>query len=103
MGGGSIGLHGVVFDPLNDERHSELRHLIVERNRDAILDPRTQELGSMGGFNKRLSALPWALDRPHGPEDFTDEYARRMADSMAQFVVEKRYTQNRSPRPDSLH
>ena len=92
VGGGSIGLHGVVFDPLYDERHSELRHLIVERNRDAILDPRTQELGSIGGFNKRLSALPWALDRPHGPDDFADANARRMADSMAQFVVEKRYT-----------
>ena len=92
VGGGSIGLHGVVFDPLYDERHSELRHLIVERNRDAILDPRTQELGSIGGFNKRLSALPWALDRPHGPDDFADANARRMADSMAQFVVSKRYT-----------
>ena len=45
--GGSVGLHGVVFDTLYVDRHSELRHLIVERNRDAILDPRTQELGSI--------------------------------------------------------
>ena len=51
--GGSVGLHGVVFDPLHLGRHSEMRHLIVERNRDAILDPRTQELGSIGGFNNR--------------------------------------------------
>ena len=73
VAGRSVGLHGAVFDPLYEDRqdrHSELRHLRVERNRDAILDPRTQELGSIGGFNQRLSALPWALDRPHGPDDF---------------------------------
>ena len=73
VAGRSVGLHGAVFDPLYEDRqdrHSELRHLRVERNRDAILDPRTQELGPIGGFNQRLSALPWALDRPHGPDDF---------------------------------
>ncbi|MDE0033998.1 MAG: hypothetical protein OXU75_12815 [Deltaproteobacteria bacterium] len=92
VAGGLVGLHGVVFDPLYGDRHSELRHLIVERNRDAILDPRTQELASIGGFNKRLSALPWALDRPHGPDDFADVDARRIVDSIAQFVVKRRYT-----------
>ena len=92
VAGRSVGLHGVVFDPLYGHRHSELRHLIVERNRDAILDPKTQELGSIGRFNQRLSALPWALDRPHGPDDFADVDARRIVDSIAQFVVEKRYT-----------
>ena len=94
---GSVGLYGVVFDPLHEKRHSELRDLMVERNRDAILDPRTQELGSVGGFNKRLSALPWALDRPHRPEDFDDVSARRMADRMAQFILEKRYTAALAP------
>ena len=92
VAGRSVGLHGVVFDPLYEDRHSELRHLIVDRNLDAVLDPRTQELGSIGGFNQRLSALPWALDRPHGPDDFADVDACRIVDSMAQFVVEKRYT-----------
>ena len=52
--GNSVGLHGVVFDPLYNERHSDLRNMIVERKRDAILDPKTQELGSMGSFNERL-------------------------------------------------
>ena len=89
---GSVGLHGVVFDPLNKDRHSELRRLVVERNRDAILDPRTQELGTIGGFNQRLAELPWALDRPHEPNDFVEVNARRMVDSMARFVVEEGYT-----------
>ncbi len=89
---GSVGLHGVVFDPLHEDRHSELHHLMIERNRDAILDPRTQELGSIGGFNERLSALPWALDRPQGPGDFDDISARRIADAIAQYVVGQRYT-----------
>ncbi len=89
---GSVGLHGVVFDPLHEYRHSDLHHLVIERNRDAILDPRTQELGSLGGFNKRISELPWASDRPHEPRDFADVSARRIVDTIAQYVVEKRYT-----------
>ena len=92
VAGRLVGLHGVVFDCLYEDRHSELRHLIVDRNLDAVLDPRTQELGSMGGFNQRLSALPWALGRPHSPDDFADVGARRIVDSIAQCVVEKRYT-----------
>lgn len=92
VAGDSIGLHGVVFDPLHEDRHSELHHLVIERNRDAILDPRTQELGSVGGFKQRMSALPWALDRPHGPGDFDDVNARRIADAIAQYVAEKQYT-----------
>ena len=38
--------------------HSELRHLIVERNGEAILDLRTQELATTGGFNRRMDELP---------------------------------------------
>ena len=92
VAGGSVGLHGIVFDPLHEDRHSELRDLIVERNADAVLDPRTQELGSIGGFNARLAALPWALERPHRPDDFSEEGARRVVDSIARRVVEKGYT-----------
>ena len=58
VAGGSVGLHGVVFDPSHEDRHSELRDQIVERNGDAVLDPRTRELGSIGGFNARLAARP---------------------------------------------
>lgn len=89
---GLVSVYGVVFDPAYQARHSELRDLMAERSFDAILDPRTQELGSAGGFNRRLSELPWASDRPHQPDDFGDVSARRVADRMAQFVREKRYS-----------
>ena len=92
VAGGSVGLHGVVFDPSHEDRHSELRDQIVERNGDAVLDPRTRELGSIGGFNARLAALPWALERPHRPDDFSEEGARGVVDSIARRVVEKGYT-----------
>ena len=29
VAGGSVGLHGLVFDPLYEDRHSELRQLIL--------------------------------------------------------------------------
>ncbi|MCZ0942281.1 MAG: hypothetical protein OXJ53_04420 [Gammaproteobacteria bacterium] len=92
VAGRAVGLHGIVFDPAYEDRHSELRDLIVERNRDAVLDPRTQELATIGGFNKRLSELPWALDRPHRPDDFANMPARRIVESIARHVVEKGYT-----------
>ena len=92
VAGGLVGLHGVVFDPLYEERHSELRHLIIERNSDAVLDPKTQELGSKGGYNERLARLPWALDRPHTPDDFADVNARHLAISIARLVVGKGYS-----------
>ena len=58
VAGRTVGLHGIVFDPAYQDRHSELRHLIVERNGDAILDLRTQELATTGGFNRRMDELP---------------------------------------------
>ena len=97
VAGGLVGLHGVVFDPLNEDRHSELRHQVVERNSDAVLDPKTQELGSVGGFNKRLARLPWALDRPHVPDDFGAVNGRRLASSMARSILEKGYTAALAP------
>lgn len=92
VAGGAVGLHGIVFDPLHEDSHAELHNLMLERNRDAILDPRTQELGSVGGFKGRMSKLSWALNRPHEPNDFDDVNARRIADAIAQYVVDKRYT-----------
>ncbi len=92
IGSGGLGFHGVVFDALNEDRHSELHDLVLERSRDAILDPRTQELGSIGGYKPNMAALPWATHRRHVPEDFVDEGGRRIADVISQYAIEKRYS-----------
>lgn len=92
IGSGGLGFHGVVFDALNEDRHSELHDLVLERSRDAILDPRTQELGSIGGYQPKMAALPWATGRPHGPGDFIEAGARRIADVISQYAIEKRYS-----------
>ncbi len=92
IGSGGLGFHGIVFDPLHEDRHSELHDLVLERGRDAILDPRTQELGTIGGYQPKMSTLPWATDIPHGPGDFVDDNARRIAETIAKYVIEKRYT-----------
>ena len=94
---GSVGVDGIVFDPLREERDSELCNLMLERNFDAVLDPRTQELGPAGRFNERLSALPWTLDRPRRSDDLDDASVRRMADRMVQFIFEKHYTAALAP------
>lgn len=92
IGSGGLGFHGIVFDPLNEDRHSELHDLVLELGRDAILDPRTQELGSKGGYQPKMAKLPWATDVPHGPGDFLGDNARRIAETIAKYVIEKRYT-----------
>ena len=92
IGSGGLGFHGVVFDALNEGRHSELHDLVLERKRDAILDPRTQELESIGGYRPNMSALPWAADRRHVPGDFDEVGARRIADVFSQYAIEKRYS-----------
>lgn len=92
VAGQTVGLHGIVFDAVYGDRHSELRHLVVERNRDAVLDPRTQELATAGGYNERMGKLPWAMDRPHRPDDFADVPARGIVESIARHVVENGYT-----------
>ena len=99
VAGGSVGLHGVVFDPSHEDRHSELRDQIVERNGDAVLDPGTRELRSIGGFNARLAALPWALGRPHRSDDFSEEGARGVVDSIAC----RGEGLHRGSRADTLH
>ena len=97
LASGSIGLHGVIFDPLHEGRHAELHDLVLEKDRDAILDPRTQELGLPGGFNERLAKLPWAMDRQHSPGDFDEVNARRIADAIAQYAISNRYTSVLAP------
>lgn len=50
---------GIVFEPHRVKPDRELRELVLKQNLDAILDPKTQQLATPGGFSPTLGSLPW--------------------------------------------
>jgi hypothetical protein len=59
--GAPDGLSGIVFDACLLRRHGELRSEVRRATLEAILDPRTVELGTLtGSQHAGCAALPWA-------------------------------------------
>ena len=69
---GSISVCGVVFDPVYQTRHSELRDLMAERSFDAILDP--ADTGA--GVGRELQQAPVDTAVAVGPSASTGEFQR---------------------------
>jgi hypothetical protein len=89
---------GVVFEAKRVSTQKELLSLVLEKGMDAVLDPMTQPMATIGGFSAAVSKLPWAGQRPHEPADLsTDLQRRRTADEIAQFVVKHGFTQVLAP------
>ena len=89
---------GVVFDAKRVDHQKELLTLVLERGLDAVLDPLTQPMATVGGYTSSLSRLPWAGTRPHAPEDLgSDIQQRRFADAVAQFAARHGFTQVLAP------
>ena len=97
--GGPLGLHGVVFDPLHDDRHSEPRDLTVGRNRDATPDPKPWSWARLAGStNAWLRCL--GRERMHTLSDFDEVNGYRIADSMSGHDVEEGYAAVLAPAHD---
>ena len=92
LAGGQSALTGVVFEPSWDDRQEELRAEIQRRNLESVLDTRAMELATEGGFNKSRAKLTWAGDRPHRPTDLSGPGGYRMADRIAEYVTDKRFS-----------
>lgn len=88
---------GVVFDPSQLKPQRELLQRVLDRRLDAILDPRTQPLATVGGHTQSLAKLNWGKPAPHSVDDFSGVSARRIVRSIAKFAVENRFTQVMAP------
>ncbi|MGH8533235.1 MAG: hypothetical protein ACREV1_11065 [Gammaproteobacteria bacterium] len=88
---------GFVFDPTLLKRHQDLREQVLNRRLDAILDPKTQQSATPGGYNNRLGDLPWGVRRPHTPVDFEERSGRRLLAALGDFVLEHGFTQVLAP------
>jgi hypothetical protein len=94
--GKPIGL-GIVFDPTHLNYQRELLRQVLDRRLDAILDPRTQPLATVGGHTPSLGKLPWGSTCPQEVEDFEGIKGRRLIRNIAGFCVENRFTQLLAP------
>jgi hypothetical protein len=88
---------GVVLDPSIGSQHDELRQRVLANRLDVVLDPRTQQSALPGGYNENLGALPWGVGRRHTYSDFDGTQARRVVAALADYAVEKGYTQVFAP------
>ena len=89
---------GVVFEAKRVAQQRELLSLVLDKGLDAVLDPQTQPMATVGGYAARMNDLPWSEKRPHTLADLaTDFQQRRMADEIAQFVLRYGFTQVLAP------
>ena len=94
---GESRIFGVVIEAQFSHRHRELRAEALKRGFDVILDPKTHPLAMAGGHTHSLSALPWAVDRPHKLQDFEGSDGMALAEKIASFAVRNSFTQLLGP------
>jgi hypothetical protein len=72
--------------------------VVLEHRIDAILDPQTQAMGTVGGYAKSMDSVPWSSKRAQTVNDFSTELMRRkIADDIAQFAIKHGFTQILAP------
>ena len=98
MASGDASLSGVVFDAKRVAKQRELLAQVLDQKLDAVLDPQTQAMATVAGYGSAMDCLPWCAKRAHTHDDFArDLQRRRIAELIAQFVVEHGFTQVLAP------
>jgi hypothetical protein len=97
LNSGGNAFFGIVLDPTLHKRQAELRETVLQKGFDVVLDPRSQELATIGGFTGSLAELPWAASQSDKVTDFSALRAEQFATSLAEFVVAGKYTAVLSP------
>jgi len=95
---GAAAFTGVVFEAKRVGHQKELLSLVLERGLDAVLDPQTQAMATIGGYAKSMDGLPWSKKRPHTLLDLATAFQQRqLAEDVAKFVIEHGFTQVIAP------
>jgi hypothetical protein len=95
---GAAAFNGVVFEAKRVAHQRELLSLVLERGLDALLDPQTQAMATVGGYAKGMDGLAWSKKRPHTLEDFAQPLQQHQAAmAIAEFVVKHGFTQVLAP------
>ncbi len=92
------GINGLVIEAKRLKYQKDLMSLAGERKIDLILDPQTQPMAHVGGYKSSMDSLPWSKKRVQSLGDFsTGNSKRELANLIAQFVVENKFTQVLAP------
>lgn len=84
---------GFVADPANHPQHKDLWVEARQRGIETVLDPRTLDLSTPGGFLRGGAAeLPWAFEGPHRPEDLRGGGGAELCKQLVEFVAEGGYS-----------
>ncbi len=95
---GAPAFTGVVFEAKRVGHQKELLSLVIERGLDAVLDPQTQAMATIGGYTPSMDSLPWSKKRHHVFDDLATSFQQRqLADEIAEFVVRHGFTQVLAP------
>jgi hypothetical protein len=88
---------GVIFNPVHLKRQKELLEQVLDRNIDAILDPKIQEMSTPGMFTDKLGELPWGRDQQFKQDDFKGLAGKRIISSLSDYAIENNFTQIIAP------
>lgn len=91
------GLEGIVFDPVLDSIHAELRDEARERKIEAVLDTRAMELALEGGFVGARRALPWAGEHMHRADDLRGTSGRDSVKRIVEWAQSRNFSSILAP------
>jgi len=94
---GDAAISGVVFNPTYITQHAELLDLVLDRRIEAILDTKTAEASTPGGYTDKLGLLPWGQKRQFVEEDFSGTKGFRFISSISAFASDSGFTQVMAP------
>lgn len=84
---------GLVADPALSELHRDLWTEAGDRGVETVLDPRSLDLSTEGGFVRSgAQQLPWAAEHPHLPGDLSGAPGRLMVERIADMVQNVGYS-----------
>jgi hypothetical protein len=95
---GAAAFTGGVFEAKRIKQQKELLTLVLEKRIDAVLDPQTQAMATVGGYARGMDGIPWSKKRQYELGDLATAFQQRqMADEIAKFTVLHGFTQVLSP------
>lgn len=93
LAAGAPPFSGAVLAASLEKRQREMRLELSRRGVETVLDPLALELATPGGWDREsLRALDWAGEQIHTPRHFGGAGVAALADPIAKFAAEKRYS-----------
>lgn len=93
LAAGAPRFSGAVLAASHERRQQDLRIELSRRGLETVLDPLAMELATPGGWEREpLRALDWAGEQIHIPGQFGGAGVAGLADPIAKFAAEKRYS-----------